>query len=75
MHKMDNPFADDGDGENPSGKGRDTRGHKPAPKKLPGFPDAEKVKSKDPNRTRWKNPDGKILEWDKRHGDVEVYNK
>lgn len=74
-HQIDNGLLNDnGDGDGP-GKGRDTRGHKPAPKKLPGFPDAEKVKSKDPNRTRWRNPDGKILEWDKRHGDVEVYNK
>ncbi|MCB4234350.1 hypothetical protein LDL59_02365 [Kaistella anthropi] len=35
--------------------------------------DAERVPNK--GRARWKNPDGKILEWDKQHGDVEVYNK
>ncbi|WP_222933882.1 colicin E3/pyocin S6 family cytotoxin [Amniculibacterium sp. G2-70] len=76
LHEIGNEslLNDSDEGEDP-GKGRDTRGHKPAPKKLPGFPDAEKVKSKDPNRTRWRNPDGKILEWDKQHGDVEIYNK
>ncbi|MXV17716.1 DUF6443 domain-containing protein [Hufsiella ginkgonis] len=46
----------------------------PPPKTLPGFPDAVKV----PNsrgRVRWKTPRGKVLEWDSRHGDVEVYDR
>lgn len=57
----------------PPRKERDTRHHKPAPKDLEGFPDAEKIPHK--GRARWKTPDGKILEWDKQHGDVEVYDK
>ncbi|WP_353098094.1 colicin E3/pyocin S6 family cytotoxin [Empedobacter brevis] len=74
----DNDIIYSEDGSEGPGKGnnkdRDTRSHKPAPKKLPGFPDAEKVKGKG-GRSRWKTKDGKILEWDKQHGDVEVYNK
>ncbi|MBP2661797.1 MAG: repeat-containing protein [Firmicutes bacterium] len=45
----------------------------PAPKKLPGFPDAKKVKPKG-GRTRWKLPDGDIVEWDGQHGELERYN-
>ncbi|KAA0991026.1 DUF6443 domain-containing protein [Dyadobacter aurulentus] len=48
--------------------------HKMPPKVLPGFPGAKKVPSKN-QRTRWVTPDGKILEWDYQHGDVEVYDK
>jgi hypothetical protein len=44
------------------------------PKALPGFPGAKKMPSKN-QRTRWVTPDGKILEWDYQHGDVEVYDK
>ncbi|UTA66876.1 colicin E3/pyocin S6 family cytotoxin [Emticicia sp. 21SJ11W-3] len=43
------------------------------PKTLPGFPDARRDKPKS-GRARWVLPDGKILEWDYQHGDVEVYN-
>ncbi|TYR37429.1 endonuclease [Sphingobacterium phlebotomi] len=57
----------------PPQKKRDTRHHKETPKKLDGFPDAKRVPNK--GRARWKTSDGKILEWDKQHGDVEVYNK
>ncbi len=49
---------------------------------LPGFPTAERVRGKNPRqgsgnkpRARWKLPDGKILEWDYRHGSVEMWNK
>jgi hypothetical protein len=51
------------------------------PKNLPAFPDAERVKPKTPVqgggklRTRWKDRDGNIYEWDYQHGQVEVYNK
>jgi len=45
----------------------------PAPKDLKGFPDSKRVPNK--GRARWKNKDGRILEWDSQHGDVEVYNK
>ncbi len=77
MHEIESPLEDGsgdggGKGKNSSGN-RDARHHKPAPKDLEGFPDAERVPNK--GRARWKNPDGKILEWDKQHGDVEVYNK
>jgi RHS repeat-associated protein len=46
----------------------------PPPKALPGFPGAARAKPKG-GRTRWKTPNGDILEWDSQHGDVEVYNK
>jgi hypothetical protein len=48
---------------------------------LPGFPNAKKAKPKTPvqggggMRSRWKDPDGKIYEWDYQHGKVEQYNK
>jgi len=45
----------------------------PPPKNLKGFPKAKRVPNK--GRARWKNPDGKTLEWDSQHGDVEVYDK
>lgn len=51
----------------------------PAPKELPGFPEAKKDRDKTPFsgglRKRWKLPDGKILEWDKQHGEAELYDK
>jgi len=46
----------------------------PAPKTLPGFPGAQRVKSKN-QRARWKDSNGDILEWDSQHGEVEVYDK
>ena len=56
--------------------------YKPAPKDLPGIPDAKRVKEKTPKqggfsgkRRRWKDSDGNIYEWDYQHGDVEKYNK
>lgn len=52
----------------------------PAPKELPGFPGARRVKPKTAVkdggglRARWES--GKtILEWDSQHGEVEMYNK
>ncbi|AZI24059.1 RHS repeat-associated core domain-containing protein [Pedobacter sp. G11] len=45
----------------------------PAPKELKGFPTAKRAPNK--GRARWKTSDGKILEWDSQHGDVEVYDK
>lgn len=51
----------------------------PAPKELPGFPEAERDIPKTPYpgglRKRWELPDGKILEWDAQHGEVELYTK
>lgn len=46
----------------------------PPPKTLPGFPNAQRVKSKN-QRARWKDSNGDILEWDYQEGHVEVYNK
>ena len=46
----------------------------PAPKTLPGFPGAQRVPRKT-NRARWKDTSGDILEWDSRHGEVEVYDR
>lgn len=46
----------------------------PAPKEgLPGFPGAQKVKPKN-ERARWILPDGSVLEWDKKKGEVEIYD-
>lgn len=45
----------------------------PAPKELKGFPTAKRVPNK--GRARWKTSEGKTLEWDSQHGDVEVYDK
>ncbi len=51
----------------------------PAPKELPGFPDAKVAKGTTPYpggiRKRWKTPDKKILEWDYQHGEIELYDK
>ncbi len=53
--------------------------HIPAPNKLPGFPDARWAKRKTPYpgglRMRWKLSDGKILEWDYKKGEIELYTK
>lgn len=53
--------------------GRDSRHHKPTPSSLDGFPEVKRVPNK--GRARWNTTDGKILEWDKQHGDVEVYDR
>lgn len=53
----------------------------PPPKKLNGFPEASRDKAMTPQqgdtgpRKRWRLPDGKILEWDRQHGELEMYNK
>ncbi|EUB72037.1 Colicin E3 catalytic [Pseudomonas sp. GM41(2012)] len=53
----------------------------PAPKGLTAFPDATRATRKTPVkgggglRKRWKNPNGKIFEWDSQHGAVEMYDK
>ena len=54
--------------------------HEPvmAPRNLPGFPHARRVKPKTKfaggRRARWRDANGDILEWDARHGRVERYN-
>ena len=48
----------------------------PAPKKVPGHPEAGKgTYNQKSGRMRWKMPNGDIWEWDKQHGEVEVYDK
>lgn len=53
----------------------------PPPRRLPAFSDAIPVKPKTSVqgggglRPRWKDAKGRIYEWDKRHGTVEVYDK
>ncbi len=48
---------------------------------LEGFPGSYRVKGKTPMgdgkklRRRWKTEDGKILEWDYQHGEVEMYTE
>ncbi|TVR17216.1 MAG: hypothetical protein EA391_05405 [Balneolaceae bacterium] len=46
----------------------------PAPRVLPGFPGAYR-EGHAGGRTRWKTPDGLILEWDSQHGELEVYDR
>jgi RHS repeat-associated protein len=52
----------------------------PAPKTLDAFPDATRARPKTPVqggqglRSRWRIPDGDILEWDSRHGTLERYS-
>jgi len=52
-----------------------------APKTLPAFPDAQIDKSKskvqggESLRKRWVDNEGRIYEWDSRHGTVEIYSK
>jgi len=72
------PFSftnDDGKHPNQSRSGM----HQPKPKPSESdlqkaFPGAKKVKS--PNgRETWRMPDGSYLQWDKKKGEVEVYDK
>ena len=50
----------------------------PAPRLLTAFPSARPVKPKTPFggglRRRWRDPKGRIYEWDYQHGAVEVYD-
>jgi hypothetical protein len=52
----------------------------PPPATLPAFPGAVRSKPKTAVqgggglRKRWKEADGRIFEWDSRHGTVEVYD-
>ena len=41
---------------------------------LPGFPEAKYVGKKH-DRDRWELPDKKFLDWDYRHGELEMFNK
>ena len=56
-------------------------GYHPPPLGLPAFPDAVKANSKTKVRgggglrKRWKDSQGRILEWDSQHGAVEMYDK
>lgn len=51
----------------------------PPPERLPGFPDAERVRPKTRvagrRRPRWIDRGGNIYEWDFQHGTVERYNR
>jgi len=74
------PDANDDGGD--KGKKKDQKNQNaqqsyyPAPKTLPGFPDAGKGKyNPKSDRKRWVLPDGSILEWDYQHGRVEKYDK
>ncbi|PBC44213.1 hypothetical protein CJ178_03035 [Rhodococcus sp. ACPA4] len=57
-----------------TGGGGNTLGYYPAPRHLPGFPNAKLVKRMN-ERKRWKDDKGNIYEWDYQHGAVEKYNK
>jgi hypothetical protein len=51
----------------------------PGDDELPGFPGAQKVRAKTPRpgggrRSRWKTEDGRIIERDRLHETVEVYD-
>ncbi|HEX2847207.1 MAG TPA: colicin E3/pyocin S6 family cytotoxin, partial [Chitinophagaceae bacterium] len=68
--KFSDVLGDKADTTKPDGN------YHPAPKTLPGFPDAgQRDFNKESKRYRWKLPDGSILEWDKQHGEVEKYDK
>jgi hypothetical protein len=61
-----------------SGTGR-VRRQFPTGDTLPGFTDAQKVRAKTPRpgggrRSRWKTEDGRIIERDRLHDTVEVYD-
>jgi RHS repeat-associated protein len=72
MHQMDFEGSEEGD-PTPKGKGGKPS-NTPPPKKLPGFPDAERMKPKGTSK-RWRLPDGDIVEWDRSHGgELERYN-
>lgn len=65
--------------ETPPRKGPGGRGYTPAPRELPAFPDARRVRPKTKRsggayRTRWKDPQGHIYEWDSQHGSLEKYD-
>ncbi|KOY02947.1 colicin E3/pyocin S6 family cytotoxin [Pseudomonas nunensis] len=53
----------------------------PAPPALPAFPDVKpapmktSVRGGGKKRRRWKDPTGRIYEWDSQHGKVELYTK
>jgi hypothetical protein len=47
---------------------------KSPPKKLAGYPDAVRIKSKG-ERAAWKDNNGNIYEWDYKKGEVEIYDK
>ncbi|MEQ7129478.1 colicin E3/pyocin S6 family cytotoxin [Actinopolymorpha sp. B11F2] len=44
------------------------------PRRLNAFPDAQPIRSKGPRRT-WKDSQGNIYEFDRRHGTVEKYDR
>jgi RHS repeat-associated protein len=78
LRSVDDPMAP-GDGS--AAERRSPGQPVPAPKELDAFPDAQWAKPKTPVqgggglRPRWKDSDGRIYEWDRQHGTVEVYNK
>jgi len=74
-----NKHKSKGNENRPNAPDPDKRYHTP-PKELPGFPTAIKVTGGTPDgngkvRARWRLQDGKILEWDRQHGEVEMYDE
>lgn len=58
--------------EESSDQGKPTTvNYTPPPKDIPGFPGARPLG----NRKRWIDSDGNILEWDSRHGEIEMYDR
>ena len=53
--------------------------HHIAPRDLPAFPQACRVRAKTPFagglRARWRDGNGDILEWDAQHGRVERFDR
>ncbi len=67
-----------GKGGSKSKKGTGNNGkptYNPAPKELPGFPGAEKLRNGKGLRQGWRLPNGDLAEWDSAHGELEVYDK
>src|SRR5713226_3815228 len=78
MRNTPGPARDNGRCSAMAGSGRVRRPF-PQGDALPGFPDAQKVRAKTPRpgggrRSRWKTEDGRIIERDRLHDTVEVYD-
>jgi hypothetical protein len=82
--KSDDPNTKDataGGGGGPRATPEAGQAYSKPPSSLPAFPRATRARGKTPVqggggiRPRWKDPDGRIYEWDYQEGHVEVYNR
>lgn len=61
------------DEDSPAGSANPDHAYVAAPARLLAFPDAVRARPKG-GRRRWKDPAGRLYEWDGRHGTLEVYD-